>query len=398
MIDFSHSFLNRVLRSSLSKLICIGIFAAGVQLSAAQLSSENPPWGESERLEYSIYESIEGPQVGASVFTIEATENNGRDLWKIQLETLLDQPAVTIVQVDQETFLPVYSFYRSEVLGEIEAEYKDEGVSIERRLLRNPKELHQNESTYDLYQTCYLMRLFPIEEGYQKKVFITNSKRPIEQAPGTLQVAEIKYLNTRNGQRVLCYRVDAKFDDIRSSFWISADEKRWLYRIVDDSGVMLELDPPGVKKPGWFESTSYDYGFSLPADWLAFVMEKDRGPGRETVSIMTPGLDADITLTRHRKFGDLSTIVAGSQQWLEKNRADFSVVEGSRDTFSTTEAAGEWFVGTFREDDTQKYLYNAVIISGENLFILTGITAEKDVDAKIANMEALVKSIRELQD
>ena len=291
-------------------------------------------------------------------------------------------------------FLPVYSYYRSEILGEIEAEYKTEGVSIERRLLRNPKELAQGESTYDLYQSCYLMRLFPIEEGFQKKVFITNSKRPIEQAPGTLQIAEIKHLNTRYGQRVLCYRVDAKFDEIRSSFWISADEHRRLYRIVDDSGVMLELNPTRPENDNIFASSAYDYAFELPQDWLAFVKEKNRGPGRELVSIMNPGLDAEMTLTRHRKFGDIPTIVTGSLQWLEKNRSQFSLIEGSRSEFEEDAVSGEWFVGTFEDDDELKYLFNAVAECGDNLFIFTGIVGAAEFKARVTQMQALVRGIR----
>jgi len=360
--------------------------------------SSQTPWGESECLQYAVYEKVGGEQVGAAVFSIHATEREGQNLWKIRLETLLDQPAITVVDVDRESFLPVYSYYSSDALGEIEANYRGDGVSVERRLHPNSKQLKQKGSTYDLYQSCYLMRLFPLEEGYQRRIFITNSKLPVEQSPATFRIVNIETLKTRSGERIPCYRVDVKIDEIRSSFWISTDEKRWLYRIVDDSGVSFELIPPDHQSHGFFQSDQYGYCFQMPEDWLAFVEQKKRGPDQEQVAVMVPGLRTELTLTRYRKFGDFGAVADGSLQWLKKNKLQFTLLPDSVEDFHGPEVDGRWFCGKFQENDRWRYLFNAVAVSGDQLMIVTGIAAEEEFRQQLPELQRLVRSIRQVEN
>ncbi len=410
MLEFANRFLNSqsdgllLQRASpccrLWILTILIAFGAGNELladAAIARFGNNPPWGQQERLEYAVYETVGGDQIGVAVFQVESTEREGQPLWKIRIETLLDQPAVTIVEVDRGSFLPVYSYYRSAALGEIEAAYRGNGVSIERRLNSQPKQLRQDASTYDLYQTCYLMRLFPIEEGFQQKVFVTNSKRPVEQSPATLKIVDIRELRTRSGERVLCYRVDVRIDELRSSFWISADERRWLYRVVDESGISFELIPPtsGQSEPRTFRSESYGYEFELPQGWLAFVREKRKGPDRQEVAVLIPGIDAELTLTRHRRFGDLSSVAEGSRQWLMKNRNAFEVLQGSEESFTSSGGTEvQWFSGRYRQDDQWKYLFNAVLIAGENLIILTSVADPEDYQESLASIQSFVRSVQ----
>ncbi len=358
------------------------------------------PWGASERMEYAVFEKGGGDRVGGAVFSIESIQRDQISLWNIRLEVLLNQPAVSVVEVDQDSFLPLYSYYRSDVLGEIEATYKGAGVSVERRLNSNAKHLKQDEFTYDLYQACYLMRLFPVELEYQRKLFVTNSKQPNEQSAATLRIVGFDDVTTLTGERVECYRVDSKIDEIRSSFWISTDEKRWIYRIVDGSGVTMELIAPKTSESGVFESENYRYQFQLPKQWMAFVQEKRKGPEREQVAIMTPGLNVDLTLTRHRKFGDAATVADGSLKWLQQNREAFQLLKGSMVRFDTKSqtGVGQLFEGRFREGDTWMYLLNGVVESGDSLFIYTGI-AEKDAfDPLKPEMIQLLKSVHTIGD
>ena len=106
MLDILYSFLKRCFCGRILGVLLGGVLIVNLQTlgSGNELRTANPPWGEQERLEYAVYESIDGPQIGAAVFTIEATRKQDQDLWNIRLETLLDQPAVTVVEVDRESF------------------------------------------------------------------------------------------------------------------------------------------------------------------------------------------------------------------------------------------------------------------------------------------------------
>ena len=75
------------------------------------------------------------------------------------------------------------------------------------------------------------------------------------------------------------------------------------------------------------------------------------------------------------------------------NRKQFELLPGSQVTFKTELSEGVWFCGKYLDDTQWRYLFNAVVISGDHLLIFTGISDESTFEEKRHEMEQLVKQI-----
>ena len=354
------------------------------------------PWVDGERLHFSIQEKKRGSIIGDAVFTITERRDDIEPIWRIQCDVMLDQHAVSIVEVDQERFLPVYSFYRSNVIGEVEAEYGDGGVSIERRLKHDRRRYKQSDRTYDIQQSCYLMRQFPVEVGYQSEIYTVNSKSPMKQIPTVMQVVDIRSLTTPMG-KVRCYRVDVRMEDSLRSFWFGTDERRLLYRIEERSGTVLQLvgvDRLGEIDQKVFKSEKFGYQLTVPDDCFAFVRDsRSSVAGREYVVFMLPDFMGEFSMIRHHKFGELEEVLKGSIQWLVDNKQDFRFQPQSRRDFEVNGYTGVSYEGEYVSEDKPSRIYNAILEKGESLYIFTASGPIESFDRLVPLFDRIVKSM-----
>ena len=374
--------------------LIVGIFSASVY--AADDEQKQVPWVDGERLHFSIQENKRGPIIGDALFTITERHNDQEPIWRIQCDVMLDQHAVSIVEVDQERFLPVYSLYRSNRVGEVEAEYGNGGVSIERRLKNDRRRYKQSERTYDIQQSCYLMRQFPIEIDYQSEVYTVNSKSPMKQIPTVMQIVEIKSLKTPMGT-VECYRVDVRMEDSLRSFWFGTDERRLLYRIEERSGTVLQLvgvDRLGDADQKVFRSGKFGYKLTIPDDCFAFVRDSRTSvAGRDYVVFMLPDFMGEFSMIRHHKFGELEEVLKGSIQWLADNKQDFRFQPLSRKDFEVNGYLGISYEGEYVAEDKPYRIYNAILEKGESLYIFTGSGPAESFEDLIPLFDRIVKSM-----
>lgn len=350
-------------------LMMLSLFSVASDLSTPV------PWLDGERLHFQIQENSKGPVVGNAIFTITKGLVDTNPVWRIRFQVISDQSAMSIVTVDQKQFLPVYSLYRSDTLGEVEAEYKNGGVSIEHRLKRDSKHYRQSGRTYDFYQSCYLMRQFPIEDGFQRRVYVVNSRQPMKQIPTVMRIVSIETIMTPMG-RVKCYRVDSKMDDSRRSFWFGVDDRRLLYRMEEESGAVLQLTAVTSSRNNQqnrFKSEKFGYSLELPDDWFAFVRGGTSGRSpREYVVFMLPDMQGEFSLIRHQKFGEIDAVVKGSIEWLSSNREHFRLQTDTEVSFQANGIEGISFRGEYIHENATYGIYNAVLAEQDGLYIFTG--------------------------
>jgi hypothetical protein len=358
---------------------------------------DNPPWENGESMVFSIRSASDRSIKGYAVLSVRDIERDGRDFWRIRFQVLSDPSALSIVDIDKDEFLPAYSLYQSKKLGEVEAKYQNDGVEVERRLKEYRGSLQRVSQTYDVVQSVYLMRLFPITLGYQKRVYVVNAMQPTKQIPTLFRVDEIKEIDTVDGRK-LCYRVSASLDEEHYRFWISADEKRTLYKLQNRPGIILELSSiSNVATESRVEYTSEQHGFQFDVkdEWFAF--RKTGVPGmesREQVLFMLPDPDCDFSLIRHPRFGELQAVVDGSINWLKNNRKHFKLDGTSMRNFTLGELRGHRFEGTFEEDDERYRVYHAILADDQGLYIFTGDGPDQQMRAFVDGMDEIVGSMK----
>ena len=376
--------------------VAMGLFSGAVASGNPSEGDMIVPWTNGERLHFGIQEKKRGPIIGDAIFTITEATRNDEPVWRIRIDVIMDQQAVSIVEVDKERFLPVYSFYKSNVVGEVEAEYGNGGVSIEHRLKNDSRRYKQSERTYDIHQSCYLMRQFPIDVDYQREMYTVNSKRPVKQVPTVMQIVDIETIKTPMGP-VKCYRVDVRMGDNLSSFWFGTDDRRLLYRIEERSGTVLQLlgvDQVGVSEDKTFRSEKFGYSLTMPDNCFAFIRDgRSSVAEREYVVFLLPEITGEFSMIRHHKFGELEEVLKGSIQWLTDNKQDFHFDKTSRVNFEVDGFTVVSFEGDYQSENGRYGIYNAILEKGDSLYIFTGSAPMDAYRTLVPLFERIVKSM-----
>lgn len=388
----------RSLRSAALLTVIAGLCAcAGLQ--AAPERSPRIPWKSGERMVYESLNRDETRTLGYLALSIHASRADDQPTWKIESRDSRDSTAYAMVEVDAKSFLPIHSLFRKDGLGEIEAHYQQEGVSVSHRLRQDGSKLKQRDRTYEIFQSCYLMRRFPVQNGYQEPVYLVDSTRPAKQIPALMRITEIKTLSTIHGDQ-LCYKVTTLVGESRMHFWIGIDEKRWIYRIENEGiGVMRLINaiPDASTVSPYFEGGSPEAPFrlTLPADWLAFPVPDSSGKVKgEQITILPSGGIGSLTLSRHPKMVTLDQVYNGSINWLKENRKHFSLDPSSVTEIRSEHSNGRSFTGTYQESRNSMSLFHALVEQGEHLYIFT---AHSPSSGFLEMKESLHKVVESLQ-
>jgi hypothetical protein len=371
-------------------------FASGSEKNAAAL--ETPPWMDGESIVFTLGSKEDRNVEGYTALSIKSVERDAKQYWRIRFQVLSEPSSLSIVDVDKQEFLPVYSLYQDNKLGEVEAEYQDEGVRVERRLNKfRSSFLRNNSQTYDVLQSVYLMRMFPIEEGFQKRVYVVNAMHPTKQIPAIMRITKLEQIKTTTGDQ-LCYRVEVRVEQELYSFWIGADSRRLVYRMETRSGALLELSSVQnvtAEEESFYHSELHGFSLTVVDDWFAF--RKPGVPGMETreqVLFMLPDPDCDFSLIRHPLFGEVEAVVEGSINWLKKNRKGFEMSSSDMREFDQGGFKGKRFQGTYQDGDTTRRLYHAIIGDESGLYLFTGDGPDQQMIPMIAGMDAIVSSLK----
>lgn len=359
------------------------------------------PWKSGERMVFESLNRDETQLLGYLALSVHESSLGDRSTWRIESRDSRDSTGYSLVEVDADSFLPIYSVFRSDGMGEIEARYQDEGVAVSHRLRQDGSKMKHRSRTYEIFQSSYLMRKFPVQNGYQQPVYLVDSSRPAKQIPAIMRITETKNLSTIHGDQ-LCYRVTALIGETRVHFWIGINEHRWIYRIENEGiGVMRLVDAfaDASQHPIQFEAGNPGNVFkiSIPPDWLAFATPDSSGMIHgDQVTFLPPGGIGSLKLSRHPKMVSLDQVYEGSINWLKENRRKFALNPASIHEIHSDRIMGRSFTGSYEENRNQMTLFHALVEEGEHLYIFTAHTPSgsfADIEESLGSIVQSLESI-----
>ena len=262
------------------------------QLALVQpaLALESVPWKDGEFLEYSITLPT-GKTIGNLYLLAESTVVNGAEAWRLQVRRLVftssDNQGVSRVLVDRLTQRPISSKVRHGVLGNADATYGVDGAKI--TTASSDTHVTSDQDLYDNEQSIHLLRMLPLEPGYEVKIsFLPTWTGEILHVG--LEVTGKETCRVPAGE-FECYAVE--FDN-GQSYWVSTGRERYPLR-VKVGGVTIELEEIGWQQPGAPVAFGMeDFGFSgiLPDGWLGSEQHLEGRANKAMVRIVDPDAEA----------------------------------------------------------------------------------------------------------
>ncbi len=249
------------------------------------------PWkdGESLQLDIKVGSSI---KVGTYVWSVESTELDGKEVWRMTTHrfTPSDKPEHVGSQVDADknTFRPIKSLFRHNLLGLTNADYTTDEVTVTQSgggKNRTRKE-KLNGIYYDMEQLEYLFRRLPLTEGYKASVLLYT---PYSSGNGyySIEITGKETIAVPAG-KFACYKLFISW--INDLFWISADANRYIVK-YEVGNITGELEHIGLNKPGEMKSYQDDqegFSFSAPAGWYFYTPDTPGENNSKVVYLLDP--------------------------------------------------------------------------------------------------------------
>ncbi len=243
---------------------------AWVKRTAEQLATLNQllpiPWGDGDELHMHM-KLPGGMAAGYQVFRVAKKNVDGKDYWECQnwqTVTLNNAGGKSRVLVDFDSFAPIESHWRHNLLGEASAEFSSSEVAITMVGKEDVKTLELDPPAYDNEQGAQVFRRLPLAKGYEGTINVvptlTQTLVPLE-----LKVTEVETIKVPAGEYE-CFRLELS---IGQTFWISTGDKR---EIVRFEGGGVEANLVEVRKAGSASTTTDGEKFSLtlPVGWYSF--------------------------------------------------------------------------------------------------------------------------------
>ena len=223
-----------------------------------------------------------------------------------------------------------------------------------------------HQEVYDNDQVIHLMRMLPLEPGYQVKF----SLLPI----WTANIIEVGLKVT--GQKT-CRVPAGEFDcyaaeiDLGESYWFSTGPGRYPLKLKM-GGVIVELAEIGRTEPGATVAFGLeDFGFSgsLPTGWLSYEHRRSGRDKRATMRLLDPGAAAISSLEVHRcppgRCPSLQEIAEGELSGARKRFEAYELREGSWTERTIDGRPAISFVGDYQRNGEPWVQYRLYTLTGE---------------------------------
>ncbi|HYW78686.1 MAG TPA: tetratricopeptide repeat protein [Thermoguttaceae bacterium] len=273
----------------------------------AELELVPVPWADGEMLQLDM-KMGGGLPIGTIVLTANKAKLDDRDVWHLQWRRFVtaggNNQGISRVDADLETFRPINASFHHTLLGNFDAVYTPEEVTIDSVI--NGKNSQRKEKldgvVYDNEQGMHLFRRLPLKEGYKATlpIYTTFGSGKIDlksavTAKETLEVPAGKFE---------CYKLE--LTQLHQTFWISTDENRYVVKF-EAGGVYAELTDIGQSKPGEpieYHSEAYGITLSAPSGWNFYAGPVPGETDQKTVFLLDPEVAAS-SLVRLYKTSEL---------------------------------------------------------------------------------------------
>jgi hypothetical protein len=261
-----------------------------------ELQLDPVPWVDGEHLEMRIKLGT-GLEIGDFVFSANKRKIDGQDVWYLKLarDILANAPNLGLSQVVAEipSFRPIRSSFRHSLLGTVEADYGARQVTVRTKGDDGQDKVRKDQLDgvhYDNEQGWFVFRRMPLAEGYSGKlpVYASFGGGAIELG---VKVTAKETVETPAG-RFECFKLFVT--PVQQSFWISADEHRYVVKF-EAGGVTGVLQCIRQVKPGdTIQMDDDKLGFSLtaPADWFFMPQQSASDESERVFILVDPQADA----------------------------------------------------------------------------------------------------------
>ena len=323
------------------------------------------PWTDGEALQY-VFKFQSGFKIGTAVYQANLTDYNGKKVWRVGARTAVGVQSISRVEVDAETFRPIHSRWKHDLLGDVEANYKDGQVELSTKGKEEVRRIEFDGVVYDNEQVVHLMRRLPLAVGYKTTIPIISSLAASGTIPVGLDVRRMEMVQVDAGN-FECYRVEL---NIKQTFWIATDASRCVAKF-EAGGVVAELIEIHRHKTGErlrFNDPVQNFSLLAPEGW--FFHQPERRDGSSSTHVVV--LDSERTVSAAVTVKPLEKLrpeeKVSVRAWAESEAAqeskqckDFQLAPDGLRERSITGRAGITFVANYVESEKKKTVSGAFV-------------------------------------
>ncbi len=354
-----------------------------------------PPWEDGELMLLEV-KLASGFKVGVSAYLANLIDYNGAKAWRVGSRSAIGAQGLSQVETEPETFAPFHSHWQHDLLGDVEAVYKDGQVEFTTAGKPGTQKLEVNRTVYDNEEVIPGMRRLPLAPGYKTSMAIVSSLGGRVVIPLDIEVTGTETVQVPAG-KFDCYKTELS---IHQTFWYSTNASHLLVKF-EVGGAVAELAEVRQRKPG--ERLNYNQAgagvsFATPPDWLYYLPE---GDNEFKVHVML--LDTETTAYANvnvRALDSLKPEVSASARAFAENRAaeltkmakDFRLrPEGFLDR-SLNGRAAVTFIGDYLEGNRKMVVQAALTISDANAGAVFVFCQEAQFERAKPAFDALLSS------
>jgi tetratricopeptide (TPR) repeat protein len=361
-----------------------------------------PPWVDGEEMQLDV-KFPTGFKLGTAVYRVNADQTGSRKIWRLSSRLFVGTQQASRVEVEADTFKPLHSWWKINVMGEVDVNYFQGYAELKSASAKEPKKIDLNGVVFDNEEAAQLIRRLPLEPNYQTTVHIFSGLAGGTIVPLGVKVAAQEKVETAAGT-FDCYKVE--LSPINQSFWLSTDAHRYLVKF-EAGGVVAELTQVTQRKAG--EPVAYrdpllGFALSAPADWLFFRTDAKDAKDKSKVVILDPDAVATCTVN----VGSTKSLWPEAQKspraWAEKEITDG---EGSKLLKDLTIRTNSWkdctvdgkpavsVLGDFVEGKDKKVGYAVFALGNTNAACFALLVPASDFETFQSKFESIVDSYKE---
>jgi Protein of unknown function (DUF3108)/Tetratricopeptide repeat len=364
----------------------------------ADMVMESIPWVDGERLQFT-FKLPAGMNIGTMETRADLVDADGRKVWRVGRRMSAGGESVSSVDVDQETFRPLSSYWKHSLLGEVSAVYRTGEVEMQRAGTKEPVRVPLDKTVYDNEEAFHLLRRLPLQLGYKTTVPIVTTLGGGSIIPIGVEVNAREEVDVPAG-KFECFKV--KLTVVNQDFWISADAHRYLIKMELNgvTGSLASITQRHAAQPVQFRDDELGISLTAPADW---VFQRYEGKRSAKVRILDPGADADAAWLNLVATDSLSAAAKQSPRaWAEtsfreqvsKKLEEAAIRPNSWKTQTVAGRPGISYIADYKEGDKPRVGITLVAIGPKNSesFVLTCVPEK--FEALRAAFESITASYR----
>lgn len=246
------------------------------------------PWPDGERLKL-LLTFPTGVEIGLMELRADLVEAGGRKAWRVGRRMSGGGEMLSSVVVDAETFVPLTSYWKHTLLGEVSAAFKPGEVEMRRPGAAEPTMARPDKTVFDNEEVMHMMRRLPLQIGYKTNIPVITTLGGGTILPIGLEVPAKEMIETTVGN-FDCFKTVLS---VGQTFWISDDAHRYLVKF-EAGGAIATLVTVGQCTAGTpvnFRDDELGVSLAAPADWVIH-RQRNEIKGRAAIRLLDPAADS----------------------------------------------------------------------------------------------------------